>query len=57
MDPNATWQMLCESIQAFHHHTHDEDLRATVIALLDALAHWLRHGGFPPTSVREEENA
>jgi hypothetical protein len=48
MDPNATWQMLCEYLQALHRDPHDEELRANVIELLQALTRWLRRGGFPP---------
>jgi hypothetical protein len=49
MDPNATWQMLCEHLQALCQNPDDEELRANVIELLQALTHWLRRGGFPPT--------
>ena len=49
MDPNATWQMLCDSLQALNQHPDDEEIRATVIELLGALFGWLRRGGFPPT--------
>jgi hypothetical protein len=49
MDPNATWQMLCEYLRAFKEHPDDEELRANVIELLQALTRWLRRGGFPPT--------
>jgi hypothetical protein len=49
MDPNATWQMLCEHVQALCQNPDDEELRANVIELLQALTDWLRRGGFPPT--------
>ena len=49
MDPNATWQMLCDSLRALHQHPDDEEIRANVLELLGALARWLRRGGFPPT--------
>jgi hypothetical protein len=49
MDPNATWQMICEYLRALYEHPDDEDLRANVIELLQALTRWLRRGGFPPT--------
>jgi hypothetical protein len=49
MDPNATWQMLCDSLRALKEHPDDEELRANVLMLLEALTHWLRRGGFPPT--------
>ena len=51
MDPNATWQMLCESLRALHHDPEDEEPRANAIELLQALTRWLRSGGFPPTIV------
>ena len=49
MDPNATWQMLCDYLRALHQHPDDEEIRANVIELLQALTRWLRRGGFPPT--------
>jgi hypothetical protein len=49
MDPNATWQMLCDYLRALHQNQHDEELRANAIELLGALTRWLRRGGFPPT--------
>jgi hypothetical protein len=51
MDPNATWQMLCEHLQALRQHPDDEEVRANVIVLLEALTCWLRRGGFPPICV------
>jgi hypothetical protein len=48
MDPNATWQMLCEYLWALHQNPNDEEIRANVIELLQALTRWLRRGGFPP---------
>jgi len=48
MDPNATWQMLCDSLRALHRDPSDEERRANAIELLQALARWLRNGGFPP---------
>ena len=32
MDPNATWQMLCEYLRALHENPDDEELRADVDA-------------------------
>ena len=62
VDPNATWQMLCEYLQALHQDPDDSEIRANVLELLGALSRWLRSGGFPPTissggfdSAREEE--
>jgi hypothetical protein len=49
MDPNATWQMLCEYLRTLNLQPDDEELRANVIELLQALTRWLRSGGFPPT--------
>jgi hypothetical protein len=48
MDPNATWQMLCDSLRALNQNRDDEEIRANVIELLQALTRWLRRGGFPP---------
>ena len=49
MDPNATWQMLCEYLRALNQELDDEEIRANAIMLLEALTRWLRRGGFPPT--------
>lgn len=49
MDPNATWQMLCEYLRVLHQNPDDEEIRANVLELLGALSRWLRSGGFPPT--------
>ena len=49
MDPNATWQMLCDYLRALLQDPQDEELRANAIELLQALTRWLRKGGFPPT--------
>ena len=49
MDPNATWQMLCESLTELKSNPDDIDLRHHVLDLLEVLARWLRMGGFPPT--------
>jgi hypothetical protein len=48
MDPNATWQMLCDSLRALHRQPDDEEIRANVIMLLETLTRWPRRGGFPP---------
>jgi hypothetical protein len=37
MDPNATWQMLCEYLRALHQQPDDEEIRANVIMLLEAV--------------------
>jgi hypothetical protein len=49
MDPNATWQMLCEYLRALNQNPHDEEIRANTLLHLEALTRWLRRGGFPPT--------
>jgi hypothetical protein len=54
MDPNATWQMLCEYLRSLHQDPQDEALRANVIELLHALTRWLRSGGFPPQLTSRE---
>jgi hypothetical protein len=48
MDPNATWQMLCDSLLALNQHPDDEEIRTNAVMLLEALTCWLRRGGFPP---------
>ena len=55
MDPHATWQLLCEALQALHRHPNDEEIRDDVLELLDALTHWLRRGGFPPNIAATEK--
>ena len=55
MDPNATWQMLCEYLHALHRDLQDEELRANAIELLQALKRWLRSGGFPPTIIHTQQ--
>jgi len=54
VDPNVTWQMLCECLQALHRDPQDEELSANAIELLQALTRWLRRGGFPPTLTCKE---
>ena len=51
VDPDATWQMLCEALQALHANRDDPDRRERAIELLDILSRWLRMGGFPPTNI------
>jgi len=48
MDPNATWQVLCEYLLALNQHPDNEEIRANAIELLQALTRWLRRGGFAP---------
>ncbi len=50
MDPNATWQMLCEYLRALNQNPEDEEIRANVIMLFEALTRWLRQGGVPPSA-------
>jgi hypothetical protein len=52
MDPQATWTRLCATLGELGEHPDDADLRDEVIELLEALAAWLRSGGFPPMNVR-----
>ena len=52
MDPNATWTLLCAALGELGQHPDDADLREEAIELLEALAAWLRRGGFPPTNIR-----
>jgi hypothetical protein len=52
MDPHAIWTRLCAALDELGEHPDDADLRDEVIELLEALAAWLRRGGFPPTTAR-----
>jgi hypothetical protein len=49
VDPDALWNMLCESLQDLTKDPDNRDLRNHVIDILHVLARWLRLGGFPPT--------
>jgi hypothetical protein len=53
VDPQATWKMLCDALQALDVNRNDANARERAIHLLDILARWLRMGGFPP-QVQEE---
>jgi hypothetical protein len=55
MDPNATWQMLCEALHELEANPDDTDSRERVVELLEALAAWLRRGGFPPTTIHTHQ--
>jgi hypothetical protein len=55
MDPNATWQMLCDYLRALHQDPQDEELRANAIELLQALTRWLRSGGLPPMITQDRQ--
>ena len=48
VDPDATWHMLCESLQALNTNLDDKNARARAVDGLDIIARWLRMGGFPP---------
>ena len=48
MDPQATWEMLCDALHVLDVNRNDATARREAIALLDILAHWLRRGGAPP---------
>jgi hypothetical protein len=54
MDPDATWRLLCATLDELGERPDDADLRDEACALLDALAVWLRTGGFPPMNVTEK---
>jgi hypothetical protein len=49
MDPDALWNMLCETLQDLHKWPDSKECRAHAIDILEVLARWLRLGGFPPT--------
>jgi len=55
MDPNATWQMLCDYLRALHQNRDDEEIRANAVILLEALTRWLRRGGFPPMIQNDQQ--
>ena len=55
MDPNATWQTLCEYLRALHQNPDDEEIRTNVILLIEALTRWLRRGGFPPKITQYQQ--
>ena len=40
--------MLCEYMRALNQNPDEEEIRANVIMLLEAITRWLRRGGFPP---------
>jgi hypothetical protein len=48
MDPQATWEKLCDALQELDANRNDANARARAINLLDSLARWLRMGGVPP---------
>ena len=48
VDPDATWQMLCEALQLLSNDPQDNDARELVIECLEHLVNWLRKGGVPP---------
>jgi len=48
VDPNATGQMLCESLYELSANLNDTHARARAVELLEIVARWLRMGGFPP---------
>jgi hypothetical protein len=52
MDPDAMWNMLCESLQDLQKNPDNRDTRTHVIDMLHVLARWLHMGGFPPTIHR-----
>ena len=54
MDPTATWILLNDTLQALEKHPADASIRESAVELLEALADWLRRGGFPPTVENTE---
>ena len=48
MDPQTTWERLCDALYELDVNRNDADARARAIDLLDSLARWLRRGGAPP---------
>jgi hypothetical protein len=48
LDPDATWHMLCEALQALRANRDDHETRERAIELLEVLARRLRMDGFPP---------
>ena len=52
VDPQTTWEMLCDALHELDVNRNDADARARAIELLDSLAHWLRMGGVPRTWSR-----
>ena len=48
MDPQTTWERLCDTLYELDVNRNDADARARAIDLLDSLARWLRMGGAPP---------
>ena len=53
MDPDAVWRTLCETLEDLKKWPDSREVRAHAIDLLEALTHWLRKGGFPPTLALE----
>ncbi len=58
MDPNATWRMIVDGLQALAQSPDDPDLRDEAVEALRVLATWLARGGFPPAlAVRPPQGA
>ena len=55
MDPQATWERLCDALHELDVSRNDANARARAIELLDSLARWLRMGGVPPNLEPEME--
>jgi hypothetical protein len=53
VDPQTTWERLCDALHELDVNRNDADARERAIALLDILARWLRRGGFPPNLEME----
>ena len=55
VDPQTTWERLCDALHELDVNRNDADARARAIELLDSLARWLRMGGVPPNLEPEME--
>jgi len=53
MDPQVTWQIICDALQrldyAIEDGEDDEEAREAAASALEDLAQWIRSGGMPPT--------
>jgi hypothetical protein len=48
VDPQATWERLCDALYALDVNRNDANARKRAVDLLDSLARWLLLGGVPP---------
>jgi hypothetical protein len=49
VDPDATWEELCDALRQYWHHPNDVAAREQAVSCLKALTEWLQKGGFAPT--------